>query len=123
MGVAKGLAVTLGLCEDFSGSNATFRIGGVVVQVGGVGDGQRPQGVIVNVWPLKSSMDHHCVSLGDDNADGRFTHSILPFGSNTAVTDGLVVRKDLVNECLALKYAVVSVVCCLLYTSPSPRDS
>ena len=110
MGIAKGLAVTLGLCEDFSGSNATFRIGGVIAQVGGVGDSQRPQGVIVDVWPPKSSMDHHCASLGDNNADGRFTHSSLPSGSNTAVTDGLVVRKDLVNERLALKDAVVSVV-------------
>ena len=37
------------------------------------------------------------------------THSILPLGSNTTVADGLVVRKDLVNECLALKDAIVSV--------------
>ena len=82
----------------------------VVVEVGGVGNGQWPQCFVVNFRPMKSCVDHHCPCLSDHYLDGTFRNAVLPFGTNTTKSELLFLVNDFLGEGLALVDSVAGVV-------------
>jgi hypothetical protein len=61
--VAKCLAVVDGSAEDLNGSNACHLMRGVVVEVGRMGKGHGPEGIIFNLRPIEGGVDHHVWAL------------------------------------------------------------
>jgi hypothetical protein len=59
---------------------------------------------------MELGMDHHSSSFGDHYANGSFSNSILPLGSNTTEADLLVMVNDFLGESLALVNTIVSVI-------------
>jgi hypothetical protein len=55
-------------------------------------------------------MKHHRTGTGDNDPDGTFCHTVLPFGAYTAKTYGLGVSVNFMDEALAFEDSVVSVV-------------
>jgi hypothetical protein len=55
-------------------------------------------------------MNHHSACLGDENTDGNFSCTVLPFGANSTKFDALVVVDQFFCEGPAFVNAVISMV-------------
>jgi hypothetical protein len=82
----------------------------MIVQVSSMRQGHGPQAIILHIWPVECSMDHHGTSLGNNNTDGAFSYSVLPLGTNTAESNGLDIIYYLLNKTLALESTIICVV-------------
>jgi len=108
--VSKDGAVGHGARECLNGSNSSAAIGSVVAQMGRVGCGEWPQSFVFYAGPMKSGRDHFGSGARCNESDSGFRNSILPFGSNAAAPDFVIVACNVVNEGLALEDSIVSVV-------------
>ena len=52
-------------------------------------DGHGPEGLIVKVRPVERCMNHHGPSLGDNDANGTLSNTVLPLGTHPTEADGL----------------------------------
>jgi len=59
---------------------------------------------------MKGSVNHHGPSSGNNEANCRLSHSILPFGTDSAVLNVLLVTGYVMHEGLALKDTIICVV-------------
>jgi hypothetical protein len=81
--VAKCLSVVDGAAEDLNGSNACHLMKGVVVEVGRMGKGHGPEGIIFNLRPIEGGVDHHGLGFGDNDTNAPFSNPILPLGTDS----------------------------------------
>jgi hypothetical protein len=110
MKIAKSLVITDDAGEGFDRSDARRLVRGVVVHVDSVGKGHGPQGFIVDFRPVEGGMKHHSSSTRDNNTDGAFGHTVLPFGTNTTETNSLDIGVNFMVKALAIEDTVVGMV-------------
>lgn len=98
MGVAKDLVVRESFGESFNGGDAGETIRGVVAELGGTRHGHGPQAFATFIGPVWRSMNHHGSSLGDNDLNGIFSNSILPFSANAAEMNWLIFVGESLHE-------------------------
>ena len=59
---------------------------------------------------MERGVDHHGVSARNNDSDGAFGSTILPFSTNSTELDTLPMVEDLFDECLALVNTIVSMI-------------
>jgi len=110
MGIADDSAIASGSGECFNGRNATFAVRSVVVEMGRIRYSQWPESLIFDFGPVKGSVNHHSPSSGNNEANCRLGHSILPFGTDSTIPNVLVVTGYVMHKGLALEDSIVRVV-------------
>jgi hypothetical protein len=104
------LSVIDGATEDFNGSNACQLMRGVVVEVGRMGKGHGPKGIVLNLRPTECGVDHHGAGFGDNNANAAFGNTVLPLSANATETNRLDIGGNFLDKLLTFEGSVVGVV-------------
>ena len=72
MGINEGTMRRLAAGPEFSRKQTIQHVWGIVVQVGCVDEGLRPNITLIVFWTTQVRVDHHCASSGVINLDTVF---------------------------------------------------